>query len=184
MDESKLDESRVGRKQGWTKTGWTKTGWTKMNWTKSGSTCIYVAIHYNNWNHICSCNAIKLSQNFSTKPYEIKRVISRLRSIYIIHIQFWNKAFRHVSTLFVQGNQVHTDQNKPQKETNKTEQREKQTKDCFLSVWTWSPWMNKVSTRWNALFQTRQTYFDCLNKQKQTTNKIYWYNNSQYRKYK
>ena len=31
-----------------------------------------------------------------------------------------NRAFRHVYTLFVQGNQVRTDQNKPQKETNKT----------------------------------------------------------------
>ena len=31
----------------------------------------------------------------------------------------------------VQGNQVCTDQNKPQKETNKAKQRDKQTKVCF-----------------------------------------------------
>ena len=38
---------------------------------------------------------------------------------------------RSKKTLFIQGNQVRTDQNKPQKETNKKEQRDKQTKVCF-----------------------------------------------------
>ena len=42
-----------------------------------------------------------------------------------------DKTFRYIETLFVQGNQVRTDQNKPQKETNKTKQRDKQTKVCF-----------------------------------------------------
>ena len=32
---------------------------------------------------------------------------------------------------FDMSNQVRTDQNKPQKETNKTKQRDKQTKVCF-----------------------------------------------------
>ena len=34
-----------------------------------------------------------------------------------------NKAFRHVEILFVQGNQVRTDQNQPHKETNKTKRQ-------------------------------------------------------------
>ena len=32
---------------------------------------------------------------------------------YIFPRIFWYKAFRHVETLFLQGNQVRTDQNKP-----------------------------------------------------------------------
>ena len=54
------------------------------------------------------------------------------------------KAFWHEETLFIQGNQVHTDQNKPYFLLIKN-------KGLLWSVWTWLPRMNKASTCWNAL---------------------------------
>ena len=88
---------------------------------------------------------IPVKVSYNQPPYE--SVISIENSKY--DLRSIHKAFRHVETLFVQGNQVRTDQNKP-------------LFVClfvlfvsfwglFLSVRTWLPWTNKVYTCRNAL---------------------------------
>ena len=74
------------------------------------------------WQAVKTCRNLKIAPNFF----------------------FSNNVFRHVETLFIQGNQVRT-------ESKQTSFLLPKEEVCFDSVRTCLPWTNKVSTCRNAL---------------------------------